>query len=120
MDEHRANVLLRDGPELTGANRFNLEYLLGNILTPSAVIQDAYRMLIVTTTDIDFDYFNVLAAPKAISQSRNVHVVETFRLREGGAFLDYTMTVTDPETFTRPLTFNKYWQFRPGAMVERS
>jgi len=35
------------GPELTGANRSNLEYLLGNILTPSAVIQDAYRMHIV-------------------------------------------------------------------------
>lgn len=74
--------------------------------------------LIVTTTDIDFDYFNVLAAPKAISQSRDVHVVETFELREGGAYLDYTMTVTDPETFTRPLTFDKYWQFRPGATVE--
>ena len=74
--------------------------------------------LIVTTTDIDFDYFNVLAAPKAISQSPNVHVLETFKLREGGAFLDYTMTVTDPETFTRPLTFNKYGQFRPGATVE--
>ena len=74
--------------------------------------------LVVTTTDIDFDYFNVLAAPKAISQSDNVHVVETFKLREGGAFLDYTMTVNDPETFTRPLTFNKYWQFRPDAAVE--
>ncbi|MCH2114731.1 MAG: PmoA family protein [Pirellulales bacterium] len=39
------------GPELTGANRSNLEYLLGNILTPSAVIQDAYRMHIVLTDD---------------------------------------------------------------------
>jgi putative membrane-bound dehydrogenase-like protein len=39
------------GPELTGANRSNLEYLLGNILTPSAVIQDAYRMQIVLTDE---------------------------------------------------------------------
>jgi len=39
------------GPDITGANRTNLDYLLGNILTPSAVIQDAYRMHIVTTND---------------------------------------------------------------------
>ena len=39
------------GPDITGANRGNLEYLLGNILTPSAEIQDAYRMHIVVTDD---------------------------------------------------------------------
>lgn len=39
------------GPDITGANRGNLEYLLSNILTPSAVIQDDYRMHIVLTDD---------------------------------------------------------------------
>ena len=39
------------GPEITGANRSNLEYLLGNVLTPSAEIQDAYRMTIVLTDE---------------------------------------------------------------------
>jgi putative heme-binding domain-containing protein len=39
------------GPEITGANRSSLEYLLGNIVTPSAVIQDAYKMHIVLTDD---------------------------------------------------------------------
>ncbi len=39
------------GPDITGANRSNLEYLLGNILTPSAIIQDAYKMHIVLTED---------------------------------------------------------------------
>ncbi len=39
------------GPDITGANRTNLEYLLGNILTPSAVIQDAYKMHLVLTDD---------------------------------------------------------------------
>ncbi|MCA9084368.1 MAG: c-type cytochrome, partial [Planctomycetaceae bacterium] len=39
------------GPDITGANRSSLEYLLGNILTPSAIIQDAYRMQIVLTDD---------------------------------------------------------------------
>ena len=39
------------GPDITGANRPNLEYLLGNILTPSAVIQDAYKMHLILTDD---------------------------------------------------------------------
>ena len=37
------------GPDITGANRANLDYLLGNVLTPSAVIQDAYKMQLVLT-----------------------------------------------------------------------
>lgn len=39
------------GPDITGANRSNIEYLLGNILTPSAEIQDAYKMHLVLTDD---------------------------------------------------------------------
>ncbi len=39
------------GPDLTGSNRQNLDYLLFNILTPSAEIQDDYRMVVVTTRD---------------------------------------------------------------------
>jgi putative membrane-bound dehydrogenase-like protein len=39
------------GPDITGANRSNLEYLLSNILTPSAIIQDAYRMHLILTDD---------------------------------------------------------------------
>ena len=39
------------GPDITGANRTNIDYLLGNILTPSAIIQDAYRMQMVLMRD---------------------------------------------------------------------
>jgi putative heme-binding domain-containing protein len=39
------------GPDLTGANRTDVNYLLGNILTPSAVIQDDYKMTMVFTDD---------------------------------------------------------------------
>ncbi|MDA0196851.1 MAG: PmoA family protein [Bacteroidetes bacterium] len=39
------------GPELTGSNRSNTDYLLSNILEPSADIQDDYKMVIVTTRD---------------------------------------------------------------------
>ncbi len=44
---HGGNV----GPDISGANRSNLEYLLGNILTPSAIIQEEYKMHIILTDD---------------------------------------------------------------------
>jgi putative heme-binding domain-containing protein len=39
------------GPDLTGSNRGNLEYLLANVLDPNADVPDAYRMVVVTTRD---------------------------------------------------------------------
>lgn len=39
------------GPDLTGSNRNNLEYLLSNILVPSGVIQDDYKLVVITTRD---------------------------------------------------------------------
>ncbi|MFT3747490.1 MAG: PmoA family protein [Agriterribacter sp.] len=39
------------GPDLTGSNRSNIDYLLANILDPSGDIQDAYKMLVITTRD---------------------------------------------------------------------
>jgi putative heme-binding domain-containing protein len=39
------------GPDLTGSNRSNIDYLLLNILEPSAEIQDDYRLVVVTTRD---------------------------------------------------------------------
>ncbi len=41
----------RIGPDLTGSNRTNLDYLLAEIVNPSEVIQDAYRLVTVTTRD---------------------------------------------------------------------
>ena len=39
------------GPDITGANRTNVEYLLLNVLEPNAEVQDAYRMVVITTRD---------------------------------------------------------------------
>ena len=39
------------GPDLTGSNRTNTAYLLGNIIEPSGVIQDDYKLVVVTTRD---------------------------------------------------------------------
>jgi putative membrane-bound dehydrogenase-like protein len=38
------------GPDLTGSNRANLDYLLENVLDPSAVLGKDYRMTVVSTT----------------------------------------------------------------------
>ena len=37
------------GPDLTGANRTSIDYLLSNLITPDEFIQEDYRMMIITT-----------------------------------------------------------------------
>ena len=39
------------GPDLTGSNRANLDYILSQILNPSEVMQESYQLMIVTTRD---------------------------------------------------------------------
>lgn len=39
------------GPELTGANRTNLDYILENVLTPSAAIAKDYQLKTIVTVD---------------------------------------------------------------------
>ncbi len=39
------------GPDLTGSNRANLNYLLSNIIDPSGEIQDDYKAVVFTTQD---------------------------------------------------------------------
>ncbi|HXW05475.1 MAG TPA: PVC-type heme-binding CxxCH protein [Vicinamibacterales bacterium] len=39
------------GPDLTGSNRGNIDYLLYNVLSPNADVPEAYRMMVVTTRD---------------------------------------------------------------------
>ncbi|WP_343855111.1 PVC-type heme-binding CxxCH protein [Algoriphagus jejuensis] len=39
------------GPDLTGSNRTDSEYILMNVLEPSFEIQDAYKMVVINTRD---------------------------------------------------------------------
>ncbi len=39
------------GPDITGSNRTNLDYLLTNLLEPNATIQDEYKMVVITMRD---------------------------------------------------------------------
>jgi putative membrane-bound dehydrogenase-like protein len=39
------------GPDITGSNRANVDYLLVNVLNPSEEVQDDYKMVTITTRD---------------------------------------------------------------------
>ena len=44
-------------------------------------------------------------------------MIERFMPSADGSRLDYEMVVTDPQTFTKPVTLNKYWILVPEAKV---
>jgi hypothetical protein len=69
--------------------------------------------LVVRTTDIDYAWFNGTGIP----QSPNAVIDERFELAANGTRIEYTMTVTDPATFTAPVTLHKAWEYRPGEQV---
>jgi hypothetical protein len=66
--------------------------------------------LVVTTTNIDYRWFNGTGIPLGAAASTE----ERFTLNADGSRLEYTMLVTDPATFTAPVTLRKAWEWRPG------
>lgn len=71
--------------------------------------------LIVETSRIDYPYFN----DQGIPQSEDLEIVERFTLSENGAKLDWTATVTDPETFTEPIIMPEFhWDWIPGQKIK--
>lgn len=71
--------------------------------------------LVVTTTRINWPYFNRLG----IRQTESVEVREQFQLADGDETLLYELTVTDPDTLTEPYEWNGRWIWRPGEVVGR-
>jgi putative membrane-bound dehydrogenase-like protein len=39
------------GPDLTGSNRHNVDYILRMVINPNEVLADAYRLIVITTRD---------------------------------------------------------------------
>ena len=102
-------IHIADVHDVIGISPSNLGYSTGNWDEGT---------LTVTTTNISFGFFDVLALPIFVPQSDAMRVVETFKLRAGGNYLDYTMVVTDPATISEPVSFGKFWKWRPGAMLQ--
>jgi hypothetical protein len=69
------------------------------------------RTLVVTTKRVSWPYFSQMGIP----QSAAAEIVERFAPTEDGSRLDYSLTVTDPATFTEPVTLSTYWIYVPGV-----
>jgi hypothetical protein len=69
--------------------------------------------LVVTTTNIGYRWFNGTGIPLGPGAA----LEERFTLNDDGSRLEYTMTVTDPATFSSPVTLRKEWEWRPGEQV---
>jgi Family of unknown function (DUF6152) len=69
--------------------------------------------LVVTTTNIGYRWFNATGIPLG----PNAATEERFTLNADGSRLEYTMIVTDPATFTAPVTLRKAWEWRPGEQI---
>lgn len=70
--------------------------------------------LIVTTTDIEWPYFDEKGTP----QSSNIKAEERFKLNASQGRLDYEVTITDPATLKEPATRYGHWVWVPGEEVQ--
>jgi len=70
--------------------------------------------LVVTTSNLipgEFGSADILL-------TENAELVERFILSSDETRLDYTLTVTDPDTFAAPVEMQSYWIWRPGESIK--
>jgi len=70
--------------------------------------------LVVTTTQIDYPYFDDRGTP----QTEALEVVERYTVTADGKRLDWEATMTDPAVFTRPIVFAGNMEWVPGEVVK--
>ncbi len=68
------------------------------------------QTLVVSTTNLGYGWLNGTGIPLGPDAA----LEERFALNADGSRLEYTMIVTDPSTFSRPVTLRKAWEWRPG------
>jgi hypothetical protein len=73
--------------------------------------------LVVTTTHIDWPYFELYGLV-GVPQSREMRIVERFTPRDGAATVQYDFTATDPATFTATVAYENYVTFRWQPTLE--
>lgn len=71
--------------------------------------------LVVTTTNSTWGYFDTAGIPL----SEDAVIAERFTVASDGSRLDFAMTVSDPATFTEPVTLTKFWLYFAGEEVGR-
>lgn len=70
--------------------------------------------LVVETQRIDSPHFYGDGTP----QSRAMRTTERFSMSADQTRLDYELHVEDPQVFTRPMDFDRYWSWRPEIALE--
>jgi hypothetical protein len=70
--------------------------------------------LVVTTTNIDWPYFDERGTP----QSDAISIEERFTLSDDESELDYLVTITDPNTLVEPATRRGRWTWIPGEEIQ--
>ena len=70
--------------------------------------------LVVSTTDVDWPYFDTAGTP----QSDQISFVERFTMTADRSRLDYAATATDPVMFTAPVELAYSWAWAPGETLQ--
>jgi hypothetical protein len=71
--------------------------------------------LVVTTTDIDFPWFD----QEGIPQSEDLQLVERFSVSDDDRYLLYSVTATDSAVFTEPVVLERRWLSVPGETLQQ-
>lgn len=73
------------------------------------------QTLVVETTALGWGHYDTVGIPL----SEDAKTVERFTLAKDGSRLDWSMTITDPATFTKPVTLKKYFFYVPHVELKR-
>ena len=73
--------------------------------------------LVVTTTHIDWPYFELYGLV-GVPQSRAMRIVERFTPRDGNNTVQYDWSATDPNNFTQTIAYENYVTFRWNSNVD--
>jgi hypothetical protein len=71
--------------------------------------------LVVTTTGISWPYI----APNGLPQGPQSRMVERFTPTADGKRLEYSVTITDPDTFVTPAVLKRAWIWSPTERVRQ-
>lgn len=70
--------------------------------------------LVVTTNRVNWRFFDQSGVPLGDT----AEIIERYTPSRDGNQLDFSLSVTDPATFTEPVTLEKYWTWRQGEEVQ--
>jgi hypothetical protein len=71
------------------------------------------KTLVIDTSRVSARYLN----PRGVPLGPSARFAERFTPTADGSRLDYTVTITDPDSLTAPAEIKRHWVWRPGERV---